>query len=508
MAPVLMFPTPFPDETITSLVTRYHQMSGGYGVRSTLVELFGAVTKSYASELPCYLTHLEAVSGCTGLVDNHTLLPYFEPFLSAEKAKRARELMQSSHALGLKLELGITAAGFEKYRTRRYCPRCIAVDFAVCGVSYWHVCHQSAGVYVCPKHHCYLHRVLAQPETGDFNQLFLPSDVIGRREGHAIRSQSEIYFCRLAELADIIDWGRCNRQSIIRLLKDDYLHFVINRAGFISNGRVCASRLEEHFTNSSSDYPGDYEFKRLFELHHGRVVWPLDLLRRRKSSHHPVLFYTFLNCLGIDLKCLVEDYSDCVKYNSPPKRPTLVGAVQASELEKNSRRRSFSIAYADVPAKNTRDYAWLYRHDKAWLQSYISGHRKAPVVRDLVDWAERDYELAKSVCSAVAEINARPGPPVQISLAAICRVLSVPPDTFRYRHKLPQSMKAIKVNLENRHDYQIRKLAWAASVLYAENVKPTNSNLLRKSNIRLCCCSEKEISRFVSLESEILRSHL
>ncbi|MNR42186.1 hypothetical protein D3C85_1606700 [compost metagenome] len=69
-------------------------------------------------------------------------------------------------------------------------------------------------------------------------------------------------------------------------------------------------------------------------------------------------------------------------------------------------------------------------------------------------------------------------------------------------------MKAIKANLENRHDYQIRKLAWAASVLYAENVRPTKSNLLRKSNIRLCCLTEKEISRFVSLESEILRSHL
>lgn len=508
MASVLMFPTPFPDETITSVVTRYHQMSGGVGVRRTLVELFGAVTKSYASELPCYLTHLEAVSGCTGLVDDHTLLPYFEPFLSAEKAKRARELMQSSHPLGLKLELGITAAGFEKYRARRYCPRCIAVDFAVCGVSYWHVCHQSAGVYVCPKHHCYLHRVLAKPETGDFNQLFLPSDIIGREEGYAMRSQSETHFCRLAELADIIDWGRCNRQSIARLLKDDYLHFVINRAGLLSKGRVCASRLEEHFINCSSDYPGEYEFKRLFELHHGRVVWPLDLLRRRKSSHHPILFYTFLNCLGVDLKCLIEDYSDSVKYNSPPKAPMLVEPMEASDLEKNARRKSFGVAYADVPAKNTEDYIWLYRHDKDWLQSYISGHRKAPIVRDLVDWAERDCELAESVCSAVAEINAMSGPPVQISLAAICRVLSVPPDTFRYQHKLPQSMKTIKANLENRHDYQARKLAWAASVLYDENVRPTKSNLLRKSNIRVCCLTEKEIFRFVSLKSEILRSHL
>ncbi len=498
MASVLMFPTPFPDETITSLITRYHQMSGGVGVRRTLVELFGAVTRSYASDLPCHLTHLEAVSGFEGLVDNHTLLPYFEPFLSDEKAKRARELMQSSHPVGLKLELGITAAGFEKFRARRYCPRCVAVDFAVYGVSYWHVCHQAAGIHVCPKHHCYLHRVLAGPEKGDFNQLFLPPDVIGREEGHAMQSQSEIYFCRLAELADIIDWGRCNRLSIARLLKDEYLHFVINRAGLMSKGRVCANRLEDHFINSSNDYPADYEFQRLFKLHHGRIVWPFDLLRGRKSSHHPILFYTFLNCLGINLKCLIEDCSDRVKYNPPPKSLASVAPMASSDLEKNARRKSFSIAYADVLAKNTGDYTWLYRHDKAWLQSYISNHRKAPVVRDLVDWSKRDFELAESVCSAVVEITAMPGVPVQVSLAAICRVLSVPPDAFRHLHKLPQSMKVIQSSLENHHDYQVRKLAWAASALNTENVSRTRSNLLRKSNIRVCYLTEQEISRFLS----------
>ncbi|MNY07664.1 hypothetical protein D3C86_1404790 [compost metagenome] len=266
----------------------------------------------------------------------------------------------------------------------------------------------------------------------------------------------------------------------------------------ISKGRVCASRLEEHFIKSSSDYPSEYEFKKLFELHHGRVVWPLDLLRRRKSSHHPILFYTFLNCLDIDLKCLIEDCSDSVKYNSSTKPPTLIEPMEASGIERNARRKSFRIAYADVPAKDTGDYTWLYRHDRYWLQSYISGHRKEAVVRDLVDWTERDCELAESVCSAVAEISAMPGPPVQISLATICRVLSVPPDTFRHQHKLPQSMKAIKANLENRHDFQIRKLAWAASALNIENISRTKSNLLRKSNIRVSYLTEEEISRFMS----------
>ena len=498
MASVLMFPNPLPDETITSLVARYHQMSGSLGVRRTLADLFGAVTRSYASDLPCFLTHLEAVSGCKDLVDNHTLLPYFEPFLSAVKAKRAKELMQSSYPVGLKLELGITAAGFERFRTRRYCPRCVTADFAVFGVSYWHVGHQAAGVHVCPKHHCYLHHVLAQPRTGDFNQLVLPSDIIGRDDVDAIPPLSKEHFYRLGELADLIEWGRCNRQSMARLLQDDYLHFVIDRAGFISKGRVCARRLEEQFITASITYPSKYEFQRLFELHHGRVVWPLDLLRGRKTSHHPLLFYIFLTCIGIDLLCLVEDCLYRVKYINRPMPLPLIKATNISDFEITSRRQSFSSAYAYIPAKNTGDYAWLYRHDRAWLQSYISYHRKPSVIFDIIDWADRDCKLAGMVLSAVTKLNSMPGPPIQISLAAICRILSVPPDTFRHKHKLPKSMKVIKESLENRHDYQLRKLAWAANVLIAENKNRTKSNLLRKSNIRLCCLTDWEVSRFIS----------
>ncbi|MNL41784.1 hypothetical protein D3C87_1642080 [compost metagenome] len=59
-------------------------------------------------------------------------------------------------------------------------------------------------------------------------------------------------------------------------------------------------------------------------------------------------------------------------------------------------------------------------------------------------------------------------------------------------------MKAIKANLENRHDFQIRKLAWAASALNIENISRTKSNLLRKSNIRVSYLTEEEISRFMS----------
>ena len=264
------------------------------------------------------------------------------------------------------------------------------------------------------------------------------------------------------------------------------------------SGRVCSKRLEEHFRNLASSYPKKYEFQRIFELHQDRIVWPADLLRGRKSSHHPVLFYTFLNCFEIDLPRLIGDFSDQAKYLNQPKPHNSIKPAISNNLEIVRRRHSFNIAYASAPAKKTADYAWLYRNDRAWLQTYISEHRKPVVVHDLIDWAKRDHELAEMVKSAVAEIKALIGPPIQISLAAICRTLSVPPDTFRYRYKTPRSLLVIKENLETRHDFQVRKMAWAASVLIAEDKVRNRSNLLRKASVRVCYLKEEEIAMFFS----------
>ncbi|HEN8710205.1 TniQ family protein [Pseudomonas putida] len=497
MASVLNFPTPLPDETITSLVTRYHQISGGVGVRRTLTDLFGSVTRSYASDLPCYLSRLEASSGFGGLADNHTLLPYFEPFLSPGIARRARKLMQSAQSEGLKMTLGITAAGFERFRVRQYCPRCVAVDVSVNGVSYWHIGHQATGVHVCPVHHCSLQRVLSDPRLGYFNQFFLPSDVIRLRGRGETESAPAAYFCRLAKLADIVDWGRSHPRAISSLLQARYLFFVLDRAGYISRGRVRAGMLAEHFLEATELYPPRDEFRRLFELHGEKVVWPFNLLRARASSHHPIFFYVFLNSFGVDLQCLIQDYAESVKFCPAPLLKAVCRASPAPHSELVARRQSFASSYATGPAKKARNYTWLYRHDRAWLRNYISCHAKRLAVNHNTDWGGRDRELVARLSRALDDLYALPGRPVLISLAALCRVLSVPPDAFRQQRKLPRSTAFIKACLESRHDHQLRKLHWAARFLAGTNVNITRSSLFRQANIRVLHLAESEVASII-----------
>lgn len=112
-----------------------------------------------------------------------------------------------------------------------------------------------------------------------------------------------------------------NPQSISRLFRGTTCTLLSIRAGFISNGRICATKLEEYFKGSSCEYPNRYEFQRIFELHKDRITWPLDLLRRRSSSHHLRAFYVFIGCFDINLSRLIEDFISFTKYNIKHKTP-------------------------------------------------------------------------------------------------------------------------------------------------------------------------------------------
>lgn len=501
MAPVLLFPTPFPDETITSLVTRYHRISGGGGVRGTLRDLFGAVTRSYTSDLPCHLSYLEAISGLDDLADRHTLLSYYEPFLTPDKAKRARALMASSRPVGLKMALGITASGFEQFRSTRYCPRCVAVDEATYGVSYWHVGHQATGVHICPSHHCFLRSNPTEVGRGTFNQLLLPHDVVERDQEHLNEPLPALYFAPLAEIADLVEWGRCNPRSIASLLDARYPLFIANRAGYINNGRLRASKLQDYFAYFSNVYPGEREYQKLFAMPKGKLSWPFSLLRERRACHHPFFFYIFLNCFHIDLPCLVRDTEEGARYMCPPSPKSFPSAAAVEKLELVARRNAFLEAYTTHLAKQSPNYSWLFRHDRTWLRKHIACNHKKLADTDRVDWSLRDHSMAERLRSAIERVRALPGRPVRLSLSALSRALSVPNDAFRQKNKLPQSTAIISISLESQHDFQIRKIHWAAYTIVQQDLRLSPALLLRKASIRVLHITSKEIDECIKLYS-------
>ncbi len=97
------FPDPYPDELFYSVCARYHHRVRYRAHRSTAQDLFGARTVA-AIDLPSSLNHLIAALPpdhrypVDQLIDNHTLLPFYAPFLPPERVTRLRHSMAEEEA--------------------------------------------------------------------------------------------------------------------------------------------------------------------------------------------------------------------------------------------------------------------------------------------------------------------------------------------------------------------------------------------------------------------------
>jgi hypothetical protein len=88
------FPDPYPDELLYSVCARYHTrmmyFSSGY---KTIQELFGN-TSGVTIDLPTRLEYLTTALPpghrytVDYLIDRHTLLPFYSPFLTVERVER------------------------------------------------------------------------------------------------------------------------------------------------------------------------------------------------------------------------------------------------------------------------------------------------------------------------------------------------------------------------------------------------------------------------------------
>lgn len=95
----VFFPTPYPDEIMYSLLSRYHERSLNLFTNSTLFELFGKNTVRINTwlqgNLSLLASHLPALCTLTPekLIEDHSLLPLFTPFVIEEKILGVKEAM-------------------------------------------------------------------------------------------------------------------------------------------------------------------------------------------------------------------------------------------------------------------------------------------------------------------------------------------------------------------------------------------------------------------------------
>ncbi|WP_213431527.1 MULTISPECIES: TniQ family protein [Paenibacillus] len=89
---MILFPPPFPDELLYSILARYHVYSGNESCKKTMRDLFGSATVCAVTDLPCHLQKLsDRIPGraidATELLWKHTFFAYYAPFMNKERLK-------------------------------------------------------------------------------------------------------------------------------------------------------------------------------------------------------------------------------------------------------------------------------------------------------------------------------------------------------------------------------------------------------------------------------------
>ena len=150
--------TPYSDELYYSLVARANAR-WRFPSRRTIGEL--AYQKSFvvsSLELPGHLEDGVAfllpspLYSVDHVIDHHTLLPLFSPFLPVERTRQLRADMHGSPGASIYVRSGLKASSVPSPDCLRYCQRCADEDRQRVGETYWRRIHQVVGVEVCPEH--------------------------------------------------------------------------------------------------------------------------------------------------------------------------------------------------------------------------------------------------------------------------------------------------------------------------------------------------------------------
>lgn len=97
---IAYFPELYPDELLYSSIARLCNRLGFLTHRLVLKDLFCATNVSALIDLPRNINHLFSELPLHGrlasdeLIDNHTLLPFYSPFVTSKRLKEVRMLMK------------------------------------------------------------------------------------------------------------------------------------------------------------------------------------------------------------------------------------------------------------------------------------------------------------------------------------------------------------------------------------------------------------------------------
>jgi hypothetical protein len=297
------FPIPHPDETLYSLVARYGDWLRYPSHKRLFREVFGAETGTatieFPSRLAAFMSRLPVGHPCAGpsLLVEHTLLPWYSPFMPDDRVGRLRSAMLGDGGGAAPGLVGLQASRVRVPAFLRFCPECFREDHRDGHELYWRRLHQVTGIEACPRHAVWLaDSPVPRLDRVTRHSFEVPAD--GLRDVEPVRvgrtGESLLRVARLGERLLLPEWPSLPLEVLHR-----NLHCLLAGAGYsFPRGRtIRARRLVEAVCEH---YPHDF-LRKL-----GGTSWIHRLIHSPRGVQSPIRWLAMLGFLGVELEALFD----------------------------------------------------------------------------------------------------------------------------------------------------------------------------------------------------------
>lgn len=204
------FPDPYPDELLYSVCARYGHHLQFSNRRNVAQDVFGKVMTAsidFPGHLDALIANLPSGHLYTvdQIIDGHTMLPLYRPFLEETRYGRLRISMFNSRD-NVHLRIGVAASRIRNPLWLRFCPRCIETDRTEFGECYWHRVHHIPGVEVCPIHQVMLENSTAPTPCRGKQAVFYAAEEVVQPGPLRPVDTGNVRYEKLYAIATNIDW--------------------------------------------------------------------------------------------------------------------------------------------------------------------------------------------------------------------------------------------------------------------------------------------------------------
>lgn len=316
---IIQFPTPYPDELLYSVISRYHVRAGNVFWKHTLEDLFGMRTISASVFLPSGIGPLvrnlpkNTTLNEEILIEKHTMYPFYTVFLPTEKARSIYEAMMSDDGKKIYMQSGIMASSIPQNRYLKYCSACAKEDIAMYGEMYWHRIHQLPGNLICAKHELWLEDSDVLITHSNKHAFILPTssncDLNRKRK---ITENSLIQLKNIVLQAEHLLNRKYQNQAFSHFTQF-YRNYLIEKGYASFKGQIKQRLLHE----AIYDFYSEELLKNLY-IEVGAKEWIANFSRKHRKSFHPYYHLLMLNFLDLDVDAVFKATSfENTPFNHP-----------------------------------------------------------------------------------------------------------------------------------------------------------------------------------------------